>query len=84
MLNLNAECAESEINDQICKGLADQEALSQLTTSRPPSPSVLIRFLLMMRSELNRMKNEVHFFPYFFIFQVMKNLSKIGVMTGQK
>ena len=50
---------------------------------RPPAPSVLIRFLWMMRSALNRIKNGTQFFPIFIFRVTVKTSSKIRVTTSQ-
>ena len=46
--------------------------ISQRTTSRPPSTSVLIQFLWMMRNMLNRMKNEINFFLRFLFTELSR------------
>ena len=46
----------------------------------PPSPSVLIQFLLIMRNVLKLMNNK---FSDFYFSNYSENSSKIGVMTSQ-
>ena len=62
----------------------DFRALSQLTTSRSPPLSVLIRLSLKMRNMLNRMRKIIKKFSDFFSRVIVRISLKIWAMTSKE